>query len=86
MSVIADVDSSMMATILQTVSNGIFMNKIECANDACNAYCCRLEALVKYNPEYHDKGGLMKKAIQRPTVGDRIGITKHSITKNSTIT
>ena len=73
-----------MATILQTVSYDIFMNKIECTNHACNAYWCRLEALAKYNPEYHDKGGLTKKAIQRLTVGARIAITKHSVTKNST--
>ena len=83
MSVIIDGDSSEMATIRQTVSCGIFMNKIECANHTCKTYKSRLEALAKDNPEYRGKGGLTKKAIQRLTVGTRIVITKHSITKNS---
>ena len=44
----------------------------------------RLEALAKDNPEYRGNGGLMKKVIQRLTVGTRIATTKHSVTKNST--
>lgn len=35
------------------------------------------------DPEYCSKGDLMKKGIQKLTVGARIAITKHSITKNS---
>ena len=82
MSVIGDGDSSVMATIRQAVSYGIFVRKIECANHACKAYRSRLEALAKDNPEYRGKGGLTKKAIQRLTVGARIAITKHSVTNN----
>ena len=84
MSVIADGDSSVMATIWETVLYGILVKTIECANHACKAYRSRLEALAKDNPEYRGKGGLTKKVIQRLTVGARIAITKHSVTKNST--
>ena len=84
MSVIADGDSSVMATIWETVLYGILVKKIECANHACKAYRSRLEALAKDNPEYRGKGGLTKKVIQRLTVGTIIAITKHSVTKNST--
>ena len=70
MSVIADGDSSMMATIWQAVSYGIFMNKIECANLVCKAYRSRHGTLAKDNPEYCGRGGLTKKAIQRLTAGD----------------
>ena len=65
MCVIADGDSSVMATMRQAVSCGIFVNKIECANHACKAYRSPLAAPAKDNPEYHGKGGLTKKAIQR---------------------
>ena len=84
MSVIADGDSSAMVTIPQTMSYNILMNLIECANHACKAYRSRLEVLAEDNPEYCGKGGLTKKVLQRLTVGTRMAITKHSITKNST--
>ena len=80
MSVIDDGDSSVIATIQQAVLYGIFVKKIECTNHDCKAYRSRLEALAKDNPQYHGKGGLTKKAIQRLTVGARIAIVKHSIT------
>ena len=82
MSVIADGDSLVMAPIWQTMSYGIFMNKVECANHACKAYRSRLEVLAEDNPEYCGKGGLTK-VLQRLTVGARMAITKHSVTKNS---
>ena len=70
-SVIADDDSSVMATIPQTVSYGTFINKVECANHACKACRSRLEVLAEDNPEYCRKGGLTKKVLQRLTVGAR---------------
>lgn len=60
MSVIADGDCSVMATIRQAVSYGIFLTKIECAKHACKTYRSRLEALAKDNPQYRDKGGQTK--------------------------
>ena len=51
MSVIADGDSSVMATMQQVVSYGIFVNKIECANHVYKAYRSRHKALAKDNPE-----------------------------------
>jgi hypothetical protein len=47
MSVTGDGDSSVMATIRQSVSYGTFVNKIECANHACKSYRSQLEQLAK---------------------------------------
>ena len=87
-SVIADDDSSVMATIPQTVSYGTFMNKVECANHACKAYRSRLEVLAEDNPEYCRKGGLTKKVLQRLTVGAREGasiLTKSKVASFSIV-
>ena len=82
MFVIGDGDSSVMATICQSVLYGVYVNKIECANHACKAYRSRLEALAKDNPQFRGKGGLTKKAIQRLTIGARMAIKMHSSTHN----
>ena len=74
MSIIADGDSSVMATIWQAVSYGIFVTKIECTNHACKTYRSRLEALAKDNPQCRGKDDLTKKAIQRQL---------HSVINNS---
>lgn len=76
--VVGDGDSSVMASIRQSVSYGIFVEKIECANHAVKGYRSRLEALAKDHPQYRGKGGLTKRAIQRLTVGARIAIRMHS--------
>ena len=81
-SVIGDGDSSVMATICQSVTYGVFVNKIECANHACKAYRGRLETLAKDHQEFRGKGGLTKRAIQRLTIGARVAITNHSKTGN----
>ena len=82
MRIIGNGDSSVMATIVQTVPYGMFVDKIECANHACKAYRSRLEELLKEHPEYRGKGGLTKRVIQRLTVGARIAIRTHSKTGN----
>lgn len=82
MFVIGDGDSSVMATIRQSVLYGVYVNKIECANHACKAYRSRVEALAKNNPQFRGKGGLTKKAIQRLTIGARMAIKMHSSTHN----
>ena len=73
--VVGDGDSSVMAIIRQAVSNGSFVEKIECANHAVKCYRSRL---ANDRPQYRGKGGLTKRAIQRLTVGDRIAIRMHS--------
>lgn len=35
MRIVGDGDSSVMATIIQTVPYGMFVDKVECANHAC---------------------------------------------------
>ena len=82
MFVIGDGDSSVMATIRQSVLYGVYVNKIECANHACKAYRSRVEALAKDNPQFRGKGGLTKKAMQRLTIGARMAIKMHSSTHN----
>ena len=82
MYVIGDGNSSVMATIRQSVLYGMYMNNIECANHACKAYRSRLEALAKDNPQFRGKGRLTKKAIQRLTIGARMAIKMHSATRN----
>ena len=82
MRIVGDGDSSVMATIIQTVPYGMFVDKVECANHACKAYRSRLEQLVKNHPEYSGKNGLTKRCIQRLTVGARIAIRMHSTTNN----
>ena len=72
-----------MATIVQTVPYGMFVEKIECANHACKGYGGPLEELVKKHSEYRGKGGrLTKRVIQRLTVGAWIAIRMHSETGN----
>ena len=82
MFVIGDGNSSVMATIRQSVFYGVYVNKIECANHACKAYRSRLEALAKDNPQFRGKGGLTKKAIQRLTIGARMVVKMHSSMHN----
>ena len=82
MRVVGDGDSSVMATIVQTVPYGMFVEKIECANHACKAYRSRLEELAKDHPQYRGKGGLTKRVIQWLTVGARITIQMHSTSRN----
>ena len=79
---VADGDSSVMATIRQTVPYGPFVEKIECANHACKGYRSRLEKLATDHPEFCRRGGLTKRAIQRLTVGARVAIKMHSKTQN----
>ena len=59
---------------------GIFVQKIECANHDCKAYWSKLESLAKDNRQFHGKCGLIKKAIQRLTVGAGIAIATQCIT------
>ena len=79
---VGDGDSSVMATIHQSVPYGTYVEKIECANHAVKCYRSRLEELARDNPQYRGKGGLTKRAIQRLTVGARIAIRMHSKTRN----
>ena len=58
---IGDGDSSVMATIHQSASYGVFVKKIEYTNHTCKAYRSRLKAVVKDNPRFWGKGGLTKK-------------------------
>ena len=58
MRVIGDGDSSVMATIIQSVPYGLFVENVECANHACKRYCSPLEVLAKDHPEFRGKGGL----------------------------
>ena len=74
MCIIGDEDSSVMATIVQTVPYGMFVDKIECVNHACMAYRSQLEELLKGHPEYRGKGGLTKCVVQLLTVGAHIAI------------
>ena len=78
MRVTADGDSSMMATLIQTVPYGPFVQKIECANHACKAYRSSLEKLAKDHPQFTGKGRLTKRVIQRLTIGARMAIRMHS--------
>ena len=83
MFVLGDGDSSVMATIRQSVFYGVYVNKIECANHACKAYRSRLKAFAKDNPQFRGKEGLTKKPIQRFTIGARMVIKMHCSTHNS---
>lgn len=69
MSGIGDGDSSVMATIRQSVDYSVYVRKIECANHVCKAYRSRLEALAKDSPQFHGKGGLTKRVIQCLAIG-----------------
>ena len=71
---IGDGDSSVMATVRQSVPYGSHVEKIECAKYAVKCYRSQLEQLAKDNPQYRGKGGLTKQAIHRLTVGARIAI------------
>ena len=72
--VIGDGDSSVMANIRQSVSYGIFVEKIECANHSCKCYRTRLETIVNHYPQYKGRKGLTKVAIRRLTIGARVAI------------
>ena len=80
--VVGDGDSSVLATVRQSVSYGIFVEKIECANHAVKCYRSRLEALAQDHPHFRGKGRLTKRVIQRLTVGARVAIRMHSKTGN----
>ena len=82
MCVIGDGDSSVMATVQQSVVYGPFIQKIECANHVCKGYRSRLETLAADHPEFRGRGGLTKRAMQRLTVGARVAIRMHSKTGN----
>ena len=79
---VGDGDSSVMATIRQTVPYGPFVEKIECANHACKSYRSRLEKLRMDHPEFCKRGALTKRSIQRLVVGARLAIKMHSETRN----
>ena len=53
-------DSSVMATLIQSVQYGPFIQKIECANCAYKCYRIRLESFAKDHPQFTGKGGLTK--------------------------
>ena len=71
---IGDGDSSVMATVRQSVPYGSHVEKIECANHAVKCYRSQLEQLAKDNPQYRGKGWLTKQAIHRLTFGAHIAI------------
>ncbi len=81
MKVVGDGDSSVMATIHNTVPVwGPYVRKVECANPAVRAYHSRLAKLAQDYPHYKQK--LTNKTIKRLVVGARSAIKMHSITKN----
>ncbi len=82
MRIISDGDSLVMATLQQSVFNGPFTQKIECANHACKGCRSRLEMLAADHLEFRGRGGLTKRAMQRLTVGARVAIRMHSETGN----
>ena len=84
MRIISDGDSLVMATLQQSVFNGPFTQKIECANHACKGCRSRLEMLAADHLEFRGRGGLTKQAMQRLTVGARVAIRMHSETQYTT--
>ena len=82
MHIISDGDSLVMVTLQQSVVNGPFIQKIECAHHACKGYRSRLEKLAADHLEFRGRGGLTKRAMHRLTVGARVAIRMHSDSDN----
>ncbi len=76
---IGDGDSSVHSTLIQCVPVwGRFIEKMECANHACQCYRSSLEKLVSEKPEYKGKGGLTEKMRRRLTSAARCAIKRRS--------